>query len=343
MKKRFLSALVFGFFLIATSASAQQNTQTNLPHAVLLSTNVVDLGEVMDYELRNTDYRIRNDGTAPLRFHRVISTCNCISGTVSKSTLQPQEEGVVKVVLIGNKVHGAFKRAVWLKTNDPKKPMIMLSVEGEAVPVFQGLPDKPVSLRAVDAQIVWTNSLTLTATMANTFLGSPIISNDFAQIAVTVKTNSAEKMSYAITTIIKPLALDLERRAFNVFFPVIGQPGTDIDPLRLRFDMKLGAELSVKPNRLLLNPSGKNKSASFLVSTTERVADTNLLSWSPTIEGVSVSITPYSSKSKILLSVNVSGEAAQRLLQADKETELTLSYPNHKPAKVSFGASAEAK
>ncbi len=342
MKKRSLPALVLGFCLVTVPAFAQQNTQTNLPHAVLLSTNVVDLGAVMDYEIRSIDYRVRNDGKAPLQLNGVLSTCECIDGTVGKSILQPKEEGVVKVVLIGKKVHGTFRRSVWLQTNDPINPTILLSVKGEAVPVFQGLPAKSIYLRAVDAQVVWTNSLTLTATKTNTFLGSPIISNDFAQIAVTVKTNRAEKMSYTITTVIKPLAL--ERHTFNVIFPVIGLPGTDIDPLLLRFDMKLGVELLVRPNRLLLKPAGKNTSTRLLVSTTERVADTNLLSWSPAIEGVSVSIQPYNGdKSKIMLSVKVSDEATQRLLQANKETELTLTYPNHKPAKISFGAPAAAK
>jgi hypothetical protein len=320
--------------LIGAIASAQQEAQPKLPVAVV-STNLVMLGTINSYETKKCEFRISNAGEAPLQIQELIPTCSCITGIASKTTLQPKEEGLVTLSLDARLVHSKFTRSVWVVTNDPKTPRILLSLKGDLQPLFLGLPPMPVSLRAKDANTVWTNSFTLTAAETNMFLGLPMIqSNEFVQLSLTITTNVAERMSYTVTTFVKALAPTLH--AASVTFPVIGRPGTKPNPIQIKFQTKTGAELSVIPNRILLNPDGSTLPKHVVIHTSESVANTNLLSWTPMIKGVDISILPPRGfRSNILLTVNVSAEAGKRLLKEDKRA-LTFTYPNHKPAKLSF-------
>ncbi len=343
MNKTAYTAFFVGALLTTASASAAQaDATTKKPCAVLLGTNTVDLGTVMKYETKSTEFRICNAGEAPLTIKAIISTCSCISGKASKPTLLPKEEGVITVLLKASEVHDSFTRSCWVFTDDPKKARIMLTVKGECVPVFQGLPHMPVALRAMDATVAWTNEITLTASETNTFLGLPTLSGEeFAKIDVAVKTNVAEKMSYVIRTVIQPIDPDLH--VATVTFPVVGKPGTDPSPIRLQFQTQIGAQLHITPNKMLLNPAGNNTPRRFAIQPSGS-AKTNLLSWSPVIEGVDISFLPSGKggmRPNLLLTIKVSDEAAQRLLK--ENTELTFTYPNHKPAKLSFGPIAGAK
>ena len=341
MKSTSSIAFFLGFFLTAATTSAQADAQAKTPRAVLLGTNVVDLGTIMKYEVATNAFRISNAGGSPLKIKGVISTCSCISGKADKPILQPNEEGVITVLLKASEVHNSFSRSAWVITDDPKKSRIMLTVKGECVPVFQGLPHMPITLRAMDASVVWTNEVTLTASETNTFLGLPTVSGgEFANIDVAVTTNVADKMSYAIRTVIKPI--DPALHVATVNFPVIGRPGTEPGTIRLQFQTQIGAELHVTPNKMLLNPAGRNTPRRRAVQPSTRGASTNLLSWSPVIEGVDISFLPSGKNSmrpNILLTVKVSDEAAQRLLK--ENTVLTFTYPNHKPATFSFAPIAD--
>ena len=342
MKITSYAACFLGVLLTTATASAQEGAQTKRPRAVLLGTNTVDLGTLMKYEIATNAFRISNAGESPLMIKGVVSTCSCISGKADKPLLQPKEEGVITVILKAREVHDTFSRSVWVMTDDPKKPRILLTVKGECVPVFQGLPHMPVILRAMDDTVAWTNEIKLTASETNTFLGLPTLSGEeFANIDVTVQTNVAEKMSYAIRTVIHPL--DPAQHVATVTFPVIGRPGTEPSHVRLQFQTQVGAQLHITPNKMLLNPAGKNTPRRFAIQPSGS-ANTNLLSWSPVIEGVDISFVILGKggmRPNMLLTLKVSDEAAQRLLK--ENTELTFSYPDHKPAKLSFATIAEAK
>jgi len=343
MKKTRLISVVLGFCFATNLVSAQQDTQPKPPVAVV-STNLVMLGVINSYEIKKCEIRISNAGESPLNIQDLVPTCNCISGTASQTNLQPKAEGVITLSLNAKLVHDTFKRGVWVVTNDPKNPRILLSVKGEVTPLFEGLPPMPIICRAIDFTVAWTNSFTLTASETNMFLGAPTVrSNNFAQLDVTVKTNTAEKMSYTITTVIKPQ--DPELHVATVIFPVIGRPGTQPDPVRLQFQTRVGVELHVSPNRILLNPAGTTAPKRLVIHTTERIADSKWLTWSPAIEGVSISVNPPKGlRSNIALTVNVSDEAAQRLLkETGNKTTLTFSYPNHKPVKLSFASTTKAQ
>jgi len=334
MKRTRLLSAVLGFCFATNLVSAQQDAQPKTP-IITVSSNIVQLGNINSYETRKTEFRISNAGEAPLQIQELIPTCSCITGLASKTLLQPKEEGLITLSLDARLVHSKFTRSVWVVTNDPKTPRILLSLKGDLQPLFQGLPPMPVSLRAKDANTVWTNSFTLTAAETNMFLGLPTIqSNEFVQLSLTVTTNVAEKMSYTITTFVKALAPTLH--AASVTFPVIGRPGTKPNPIQIKFQTKTGAALSVTPNRILLNPDGSNLPKHVVIHTSESVANTNLLSWTPMIKGVDISIQPPRGfRSNILLTVNVSAEARKRLLKEDYRA-LTFNYPNHKPVKLSF-------
>ncbi len=332
MKKTSSILLLFVSVLATTPAPAQQGAATKTPRA-MLTTNLVEIGTVKANEIRKTEFIISNAGESPLQITDILATCGCISGAANKKTLQPKEEGVITVRLDANLVHGTFSRSVWVETNDPKNPRLILSVKGDSVPLFHGLPPMPVVLRASNTAVAWTNQFTLTASETNLFLGTPTIrGRDYVQIDVTVVTNAAETMSYTITVVLKPIEPSLH--VATVTFPVIGNTGTKHRPIKMQFQTNVGTELFVTPNRILLNPDGNTSPQRLIVKTTEPNANTNLLSWSPAVEGVNISFLPQNSPSTIALILNVSNEASKRLLK--ENIELKFDYPNHKPAKLPF-------
>lgn len=336
MNKTSLFALSAVICLATKVYSAQQDPNVKIPIASIPS-NTVELGTINSYDTQTIVFRLTNTGEAPLNIQRITPTCNCISGKADKTVFQPKEEGVITLSLDVKLVHGTFKRVVWLDTDDPKTPRILLTVKGTVQPLFEGLPPMPISYRGLDANVVWTNTLTLTASETNMFLGMPSVqTNEFVKIDVSVKTNAAEKMSYTVTCLVKPIDPDLHNT--TVSFPVTGKTGSGVGPVRIQFQTKTGAGLTASPNRILLNPAGATAKKRIVVHTSERIANTNLLTWTPAIEGVTVAVDASQGlKSNIILTMNVSNEATQRLLK-EPDAALTINYPNHKPVKLPFVA-----
>ncbi len=332
MKHPYLSVTFSMFFLATAMAFAQQEVRAEPPRLVL-PTNSVELGRISGYEIRTNTFRIANSGGAPLNIKSIVSTCSCISGKASPTVIQPKAEGLITLRLDANLVHGVFKRAVWVETDDPEKPRVMITLTGESMPLFDGVPPLPIALRAADLGTAWTNEITVTVTETNFFLGTPEITDrEFAHVAVTVKTNAAPLMSYAITTIITPTGPDL--RKVTVTFPVTGRAGTEPRPLSLYYQIRIGAELRAIPQYIQLTPAGKAYQTRLMIRTTDNSANPEHLRWAPELEGVDISQLPHNGRSNITLMVKVAEGAAPRLLES--KAGLTFTYPGHKPLTIPF-------
>lgn len=83
-----------------------------------------------------TDFVFTNIGTADLVLGDISTSCSCTSATVNKTTIKPNEQGVVTVVFDPNfheEPEGKFTRTAFIPTNDPVTPEAEVSISVEII------------------------------------------------------------------------------------------------------------------------------------------------------------------------------------------------------------------
>lgn len=335
MKKDPLSRFLLVLPLSLTAAWAQQKAEPQHTQFQLVSKQTVEVGELPSYAVKTVPFRFKNKGEKVANINGLISTCPCISATADKMVIQPNEEAVVTLRLDASKVHDAFRRGVWIETNDAENPRLLLSVSGVIRPLFSGLPPMPIRIVSSGKGNVLTNTYTVTATETNLFLGPPVIAtNGEIRLVVSVTTNTAqEKAVYTIQTVLT--ALGSGKSAASASLPIEGRPNQNFRPLTLLFQSVAGATLRVAPSRIMISPASRLLSRQLRVATSEKNADPAALTWAPQIEGVSVQVSPTLMKSSLSVTLSFTPESVEKLTDG-KQAKITFSYPNHKPASVEF-------
>jgi hypothetical protein len=89
-----------------------------------------DFGEMDTAKEGSHDFVFTNKGTLPLTLTQGESSCRCTVGELSKSHLPPGESTTVRVKWKSKNIGGAFKQSVTIKTDDPKRPEVVLSITG---------------------------------------------------------------------------------------------------------------------------------------------------------------------------------------------------------------------
>jgi hypothetical protein len=74
--------------------------------------------------------------------------------------IPPGQEGKVKLVIEGNRVHGRFNKSAAIRSNDPKNPMMTISMAGNITPYVDIVPKTRLFLQGHYGESV-TKSVTL--------------------------------------------------------------------------------------------------------------------------------------------------------------------------------------
>ncbi|MBI2029838.1 DUF1573 domain-containing protein [Candidatus Gottesmanbacteria bacterium] len=107
-----------------------------------------DLGNMKVSDEKSAAFKITNIGNKPLTLFSISSSCNCTVGKVTvngvsspelgmhsnsnyQATLNPTESATVEVIYRPSvmPVQGEVGREVYVKTNDPEKPMLTFSIK----------------------------------------------------------------------------------------------------------------------------------------------------------------------------------------------------------------------
>jgi len=122
---------------------------------------VYKFGKVWDFEPVEREFEVKNAGDAPLRIKRVRSTCGCLPVKAKPQTLAPGASTKIKIRLVAKNLRGKLKKAVYVESNDPKKPRQPLTFSGE---VRQSITMAPPAARfkQLDHKVPSTLELTLT-------------------------------------------------------------------------------------------------------------------------------------------------------------------------------------
>lgn len=111
------------------------------PKAELVNGASYDFGTMQRRAKKSYTFIIKNVGKSPLDLKVEGSTCKCTLGTLNKSQLQPGEETGITLEWKTDTAAIEFAQSAEIKTNDPRQPMLKLTVKGIVVDKLLMDPD----------------------------------------------------------------------------------------------------------------------------------------------------------------------------------------------------------
>ncbi len=350
MRKK-LSFLLAGACVSLSSVFGQTEPLPPCPYLVVVGTNTVEMGGITCEESKTVPFRLRNVCTNQVKIIALVPTCHCITGTSDKMELAPNEEAVVSVTLDPTEISGHFHRGLWVKTGLQKKDLNLLSLTGEAIPLFTGGPESPIVFLSDRPGVTLTNRYTLTAVKPRISLGAPALSTDGnMSVTATLTTNTFETLSsYELALILKPNSNGFHTAVLRL--PIVGPDPSA--PIKYVIQARVGAKLTAAPSTILLVPAG-DQSVQVRLRLTAETPDfsSNNLTWSPPLEGLSVAVStntaarqtmmkstnsPFGARKKSSLFVTLTlSPAAVTQLMTQTDPELRFQYPAHEPVTVRF-------
>jgi hypothetical protein len=297
----------------------------------LVGTNVATVGEVTLLDSPQSVFVLTNRTDQTLAIRSLRRTCACITASADTMSVPPGGSARITMVLDLTGIQGPFKRALWVTLAGPDRKRILLQQVGTVLPLFTGLPDDEVMLRAPDlATACWTNTFVLTPTDPSLRLGTPLFvtTNSALRQTAALVTNATPQGACTLTVVLQALTnIHAEAR---LLLPVTGTKRRN-DQLLLKLNAKVGQRLTVRPDQLYLRVSPRPTLNRFLLRTDTESADPALLTWTPQLEGMTVTPRTVKSKSSLLVTLTLTPQAVKTWL-AQPEASLSFAYTNHAPA-----------
>lgn len=128
------------FFVIGMIALLLTACSSGSADLVLEQTSI-DLGQVINGEVRSMEIPLRNTGSSELVIESVTTSCGCTTAEVSPMTIQPGESGMLLVQFDsgahGPESNGPVMRQVFIASNDSDEPEMEFRFTAEVIPAGQ--------------------------------------------------------------------------------------------------------------------------------------------------------------------------------------------------------------
>ncbi|MFC1674489.1 DUF1573 domain-containing protein [Candidatus Omnitrophota bacterium] len=124
-KKLFFSSLLLSLALSVTACHSQEKPPE--PQEVKAS-NSWDFGSVGEGDILSHDFALKNNSSNKLRIIDLRNSCECVSSSLKKDVLGPQESTVLEVKIDTTGYPGRFSQFVLLFTDDPDNEIIKFTV-----------------------------------------------------------------------------------------------------------------------------------------------------------------------------------------------------------------------
>jgi hypothetical protein len=109
---------------------------------VQVDEDAFDFGEMDSKKEGSHEFRFTNKGKVPLRLTRGAATCRCTVGEIADESVSPGQSTKVRVTWKSKHVAGPFKQSVAINTNDPIRPEVILTINGEFTEPLHVDPDE---------------------------------------------------------------------------------------------------------------------------------------------------------------------------------------------------------
>lgn len=131
---------------VATPALAQEET-TGAPKLVV-EQSIIDAGTVPQGKVLDIEFKLANQGTAPLDVISVRPTCGCTVADYDKQ-VPAGGTGSVKAHVDTTDFAGPISKSILLRTNDPDNPAMTLVIKSDVKPYIEVLPRKLMRFNVV--------------------------------------------------------------------------------------------------------------------------------------------------------------------------------------------------
>jgi len=129
MLKKILFLLLPALLLAGCAAGRPQ---------IVLETEKLALGDVVNGEIIVRDVTVYNRGAADLTVAAVSTSCGCTSATLEPMTIPAGGSGVLHIEFDsgahGPALTGELLRQVFIASDDPERPEVVLEIEAEILP-----------------------------------------------------------------------------------------------------------------------------------------------------------------------------------------------------------------
>jgi hypothetical protein len=106
-----------------------------------------NVGQIVAPAKRTHDFLLHNNGSQKLVIEKVSPGCGaCVEVTnYTKTPILPGESGTVTLTLLTQYLKGKVSKEALVKTNDPKNPNLILTLEAEVIRPAEEKTDEAIS------------------------------------------------------------------------------------------------------------------------------------------------------------------------------------------------------
>ncbi len=135
MARLLLAALsLLGALSLAPALNAQPpSADPNAPR-IVVEPKHFDFGRVLPGKTLHKDFQVRNFGSRDLEIQGVSTSCGCTAALTESRRLAPGRSSVLSVSLSTREDHGRVRRSVLIRSNDPRTPVLEISLEADVAP-----------------------------------------------------------------------------------------------------------------------------------------------------------------------------------------------------------------
>lgn len=99
------------------------------------------LGRISPGQKQRVVYKVTNSGEAPLQISEVNPSCGCTTTLAGSLVLKPGEGSEIEALLDPHGMKGSIHKSLAVRSNDPRTPTAVLTMEAEVVPEVVASPD----------------------------------------------------------------------------------------------------------------------------------------------------------------------------------------------------------
>ena len=127
------SSMRFTFCLVASTLFCLSGAIAMAAPELLVAEPKFDFGDVFQGDKVRHVFEFVNQGDEPLLIERVRSSCGCTAVLVSSRSLPPGSKGELQANFDSSRFRGAVSKTIYLYSNDPLRPVMLLQIQGEVV------------------------------------------------------------------------------------------------------------------------------------------------------------------------------------------------------------------
>ncbi len=100
------------------------------------------LGRISPGQPQRVVFKVSNSGDAPLQISEVNPSCGCTTTLAGSLLLKPGEGSEIEALLDPQGMKGMIHKSLAVRSNDPRTPTVLLTLEAEVVPEVVASPEE---------------------------------------------------------------------------------------------------------------------------------------------------------------------------------------------------------